>query len=231
MMTKLSSNDIEQGGQQAFDMYFLDIYPGQVFLKNTLGQYTYVNSAVEKAYQCSDDQFFGLSIEQTPFSIFAPCYSLSDNKAMELGQYECVEPCLNNGRIYSALSKKILLQDSNGDTTGLLAFLDPIIHTPTISKTSIETLDEIPIDDFISKTFFGGITARQQEVLYLMIRGQSASNIAINLGISQSTVIGHIDTLKVRLGADSKQGLIEAAFDMGFIHFTPERFRGDLITP
>lgn len=63
---------------------------------------------------------------------------------------------------------------------------------------------------------FGNLTKRESEVLYYMIRGYCAREIADKLSISKRTVIDYINNIKNRWGVWSKGNIIEKAINMGY---------------
>lgn len=200
-----------------------DKYPAQVYFKDLSGEYVYINMAIEKDYQSSAEQFLGLTIEDTPFQLFMSAYSYSDQCASKSGFFECIEPMLIKGNIVPAQSKKILLQDNEKKPLGVLAFLEEL-HGCTWPTINQGRAIEISINEFVSHTYFHGMSLRETEVLYLMLRGLSGSKIASELGLSTRTVETYIENMKNKLSIDSKAELIQKAFDMGFVFFTPERF-------
>lgn len=208
----------------ALNLRDLDSHPAQVFCKDLDGRYLYVNPSVEKAYQCSAEQFVGLTAEESPFQIFATTYEYSDDLALTRGYIECIEPMIIGGEIVSGLAKKTRLMDKAQKPMGVLGFLEPL-QGDQWQKGDYQHPASVPMDKFIAKAYFQGLTVRESEVLYLVVRGYSASAIAKELSLSVYTVQEYIESMKNRLAIDNKQQLIQKAFDMGFVFFTPERFR------
>src|SRR5439155_6376764 len=66
------------------------------------------------------------------------------------------------------------------------------------------------------------LTARELEVLELIVDGKSNKRIAATLRISESTVKGHIVNIMSKLGADDRTQAATMALRRGIIHF--ERF-------
>ena len=63
------------------------------------------------------------------------------------------------------------------------------------------------------------LTARELEVLELIVNGKSNKRIAATLRISESTVKGHIVNIMNKLGADDRTQAATMALRRGIIHF------------
>ena len=68
------------------------------------------------------------------------------------------------------------------------------------------------------------LTDRQQECLFLLIRGKSAKQIANILAVSLRTVEDHIIKIKQKLNCYNKSQLIEKAIDSGFLYYISSKF-------
>jgi len=65
------------------------------------------------------------------------------------------------------------------------------------------------------------LSPRESEVLFLILRGKTAKLAATVLGLSYRTVQHHIESLKTKLGVDSKIDLIDAAIARGYMNQLP----------
>lgn len=68
------------------------------------------------------------------------------------------------------------------------------------------------------------LSNRELECLFFLIRGKSASNIAVTLKISKRTVESYIENIKNKFGCLSKNEVIEKAIDNHFIDMIPQSF-------
>jgi DNA-binding CsgD family transcriptional regulator len=75
---------------------------------------------------------------------------------------------------------------------------------------------------FILAKGYNGISKREIECLFFLIRGKTAKNIAKQLGISYRTVEHYIQSLRLKFNCESKVQLIEAAIAQGFDKIIPE---------
>ncbi|WP_233840758.1 helix-turn-helix transcriptional regulator [Dyella sp. 2HG41-7] len=66
------------------------------------------------------------------------------------------------------------------------------------------------------------LTTRESEVLFFLIRGQSANRIAEIFRISVRTVEGHIDALRQKFMCAGKAALIEKAIYLGYLRCIPK---------
>ncbi len=67
-----------------------------------------------------------------------------------------------------------------------------------------------------------GLSKREEDYLFFMLRGQSAKEIAKNLNISIRTAEFHAENLKSKFGVNKKSELCKAAIDLGYLNFVPE---------
>ena len=65
---------------------------------------------------------------------------------------------------------------------------------------------------------------RQQECVFLLVRGKTFKEIAYLLRLSERTVEDYIECIKHKLGCHTKGQVIEKAIDSGFLFYIPERF-------
>jgi two-component system, NarL family, invasion response regulator UvrY len=65
------------------------------------------------------------------------------------------------------------------------------------------------------------LSAREFEVLRLLVRGASLKDIAQQLGLTQKTVANHQSAIRQKLGADSAVKLLQAAARLGLEADTP----------
>lgn len=66
------------------------------------------------------------------------------------------------------------------------------------------------------------LSSRQKECLFLLTRGKTAKHIARILGIDHRTVETHIIHIKDKLRCNTREQLIEKAFESGFAYFIPK---------
>jgi DNA-binding NarL/FixJ family response regulator len=63
-----------------------------------------------------------------------------------------------------------------------------------------------------------GLTAREQEILELLSRGQSNEEISASLFISVRTVEHHVSAILGKLGATTRKGAAKEALKLGLTH-------------
>jgi DNA-binding CsgD family transcriptional regulator len=74
------------------------------------------------------------------------------------------------------------------------------------------------------------LSDREEECLFLMLRGHTAKGIAQILNISFRTAEYHSNNLRKKLGCSRKSTLVKTAIDLGYLNLVPQRFLGsDLI--
>jgi len=66
------------------------------------------------------------------------------------------------------------------------------------------------------------LTGKQENCLFLLIRGKTTKEIAKALAISPRTVEGHLEAIKIKLKCKYKSEIIERAIDCGFLYYIPK---------
>ena len=71
-----------------------------------------------------------------------------------------------------------------------------------------------------------GITLsdREEECLFLILRGHTAKSVAQVLNLSVRTIEFHSDKLKEKLDSSRKNQLIKTAIELGYLNLIPQRF-------
>lgn len=75
-----------------------------------------------------------------------------------------------------------------------------------------------------------GLSERQAECLFLLLRGKSSKVIAKTLGISFRTVEGYINEIKIKMGCETKSQIIEKSISEGLLNYLPETLIDTLLT-
>jgi DNA-binding CsgD family transcriptional regulator len=65
------------------------------------------------------------------------------------------------------------------------------------------------------------LTTRESEILFLILRGKTAKLAAMTLGLSLYTIEQHLESIKLKFGANSKVELIDAAIERGYLSYIP----------
>lgn len=73
---------------------------------------------------------------------------------------------------------------------------------------------------------FKGLSKRELECLFLILRSKSAKQIAYILGLSRRTVESYIDSIKLKFGVSNKSELIISAMMINYHRYIPKRFLG-----
>lgn len=66
------------------------------------------------------------------------------------------------------------------------------------------------------------LTEKQENCIFLLIRGKTVKEIAKILGISPRTVESHLEAVKNKLNCQNKSEIIEKAIDSGFLYYVPK---------
>lgn len=86
---------------------------------------------------------------------------------------------------------------------------------------SLQQRHEIPINAKQARVLFDGITERESQLLYYLVRGFSLTEISAELSLTRNTIVTYFKNLKNRYRVHSKTELVQRAIDNGFVHFKP----------
>ncbi len=116
--------------------------------------------------------------------------------------------------LYSGLDGLVVLSESiNNDlTVAVRSVLEGNLWAPQRGLTEYVRQTNLVADKkFLARC---GITGRESQVLQLMLRRLSNSEIADVLGLSQRTVRFHVSNLIAKLGVEGRRGLLPALSEL-----------------
>jgi DNA-binding NarL/FixJ family response regulator len=87
---------------------------------------------------------------------------------------------------------------------------------PSLLRRLIDHYLSTPVDRALVPVV-GALTAREQEVLMLIARGLSNTELAVRLVVSPATVKTHVAHLLTKLAARDRAQLVIAAYEMGLV--------------
>ena len=102
-------------------------------------------------------------------------------EAMQAGAADFIEKPVGRGELFASIERAL---ESTGDSAKLSALREA------------------------AATRLAGLTARQRQIMELVLAGHPSKNIAADLGISQRTVENHRAAVMKKLGASSLSRLI-----------------------
>jgi NarL family two-component system response regulator YdfI len=86
------------------------------------------------------------------------------------------------------------------------ALFSPAIIARILNQPAVEKRSDISI-----------LTERELQVLKAAARGERSKEIALHLGISESTVKAHLDSVYNKLGVDSRAAAVATAIERGLL--------------
>ncbi|WP_442811336.1 response regulator transcription factor [Streptosporangium sp. NBC_01756] len=86
---------------------------------------------------------------------------------------------------------------------------------PTVTRRLIEQFARIPVQPVVRG--LDGVTEREREVLTLIARGLSNTELAAHLRLSLATVKTHIGRLLTKLDTRDRAQLVIAAYESGLV--------------
>ncbi len=131
------------------------------------------------------------------------------------------------------MGEKRVLRDNNNKVNGVFTHWTDITHfnildigkillnsqKDLVGKHSVHQFGYLLTDESSKEI---GLTNRQMECLFFMLRGKTNRNIADALGIGERTVEDHINEIKIKLKCTSKPECIEKAMFKGYTNMIPE---------
>ncbi|WP_150467759.1 LuxR C-terminal-related transcriptional regulator [Francisella sp. SYW-9] len=205
---------------------------GLIITKNLDSTVTSVNKNVLDILKIKQNEILNKSYDDMPF--------LSEGFAEKLKkQDEFVINSKNNIEYFSIgmlkslkssifRSSKFPLFDSENNVIGLA------VHSIVVKEQSIiEKIASLKNYDLKRyKNIYGHyysceqvldvLTEKEKEVIFYLIRGKTASDIAGILSRSIRTIEAHINNIKYKLSVSSKSQLIEFIIENGFLDYIPE---------
>jgi DNA-binding NarL/FixJ family response regulator len=125
--------------------------------------------------------------------------------------------------VYEALragASGFLLKDSpRGDLIAAVraAAAGNAMLAPTVTRRLIETFTRRPPQTSPAPSRLASLTAREREVLVLLARGSSNTEIAAALFVSEATVKTHVGNLLAKLGLRDRVQAVILAYETGIV--------------
>lgn len=157
---------------------------------------------------------------------YTDIYHGQENDAISNQVYSALHPGKDvNGRNFLFFNRKYPWTDKHGKIIGLVSYSIEIENSNLIElghllkKTDVSNSRGIHFLDKQRSTF--GLSQREAECLFYMVRGKTVKKIAEILGISDRTVETYTERLKNKFNCHSKSDLIEVAIKIGFVNVVP----------
>ncbi len=127
--------------------------------------------------------------------------------------------------LYSGASGFLLKDSPRGDLIAAVraAAAGDALLAPSVTRRLIEAFSRRPTR--MSPTRLAALTARERDVLLLLARGRSNSEIAAELYVSDATVKTHVGNLLAKLGLRDRVQAVILAYEAGLV--TPGGPAGD----
>lgn len=131
-----------------------------------------------------------------------------------------------------SLVEKKLIRNEHGEIVGICNVCRDVQEKSFSDSSLFLTLFDTASRDFKNKKsghyYLNGeisdlkISQREKEVIFYLIRGKTAKEIALMLGLTYRTVERYMDALKIKFDCSSKSQLIEKARNQGYLNILPE---------
>lgn len=132
------------------------------------------------------------------------------------------------------LAEKIPLVDETGKTIGIYSSLIDLSETNLFrfylniyeNDSKFTGEEKKPVSYILNEAHCPlPLTEKQENCLFLLIRGKTIKEAAKILDISPRTVECHIDAIKIKLGCQYKSEVIEKAIEKGFLFYIPKLYQ------
>ncbi len=201
---------------------------------NRINYYCNERCAYIIGYDKTEDAY-GVPIENVPCKITecADIYKLQNKRVIDERttlKILDIHP-YRNDEIKIIYTNKSPLIDKNNNAIATIfqgfemSHLDPYLISRIINNDK-KYFDKDSLNHrnyIITNSFFSQLTDRENECLYYLVRGKTATQIASIMLISNRTVEKHISNIKLKLHCHTKSDLIEKAMNEDFINYIPER--------
>lgn len=118
--------------------------------------------------------------------------------------------------------KSVLYNDKNEKKGVYSRFLD-VTNCPTFKMIlGLCSFDHNQVTYVIKDRFdHYNLSARESEIVFYLLRGRTAKEIAVTLNLSFRTVEKHMERIKTKMGCYNKSQLVEKAWSLGLSGYLP----------
>jgi len=194
--------------------------PGYVFYKDSELCYMGGNlNFIKLADLRSEKELIGKTDYDIPWKQFAEKYRDDDLKAINGATVENIEFAQGTEKsLVKVYTRKqpIIFKDT---IVGVVGYARPI--DMLTQDADLESFKPIQLDKNDIKQYFSGLSVREAQCIFYVIRGHSMTSIAEILSLSPRTVEDHINNIKNKLGAKNRRELITAMLAQGFNEMIP----------
>lgn len=211
----------------------------QIAILDQNSHFLTVNQAYANAvgYE-KDEQLLGLSysnfkaeaVSQSEFFTQQDKHVMESQKPLEFLSYHRYA----DGNWHLLWGEKNIILDEHQKSLGVISKAKDMTHHPLIdvSRFLMQEVDG-QFGRFRQKSFIYyvekdyenfGMTPKEKEILFYLIRGKTVIDIANLLSRSKRTIDMHVESLKQKFLVDSKAHLIEKAISYGYMNFIPKTF-------
>jgi DNA-binding CsgD family transcriptional regulator len=227
----------DKSGNLAESFYYLQRVPGLMLVKNLHSEFCAMSNYFSRILGFQNSrQYAGKSAHDVPCKVSNIGHAFIKND-LQIIRTKSESLCMIIGD-YSPdriilLQKTKLIYDQSNNIVGVFAHTKDITNSSTFRRA----MDLIGHDYKITgkstaQTIYTlnqhklpcSITPRQEECLFLLVRGKSVKEIGWIMNISDRTVEDHIAALRIHLDCATRSQMIEKAMAHDFLSFMSESF-------
>lgn len=210
----------------------VDNFPGIVWIKDQqLNYYACNHQLIKFTGLKNKDNIVGKSDFDLPWGKYAEYYRQGDDPILNGKSITYLHPMrFSSGKEGLILTRKTPIYNSLENIAGIMGFITylpgtrklELIRKLSFIDSSLQTSQEGQVQYILSDNFDDTrISKREAVCLFYLIRGKTAKEIALILGISKRTAEKHLESIRAKLNCGSKSEVFSKALELGFVNFLP----------
>lgn len=209
--------------------YLLWQFPGYLMVKDTKSQYLASNKNFAQLWGFhSIDEVIGIYDDDLKCEAAkgAETFRQQDHQAQKKNLKILDIYRYADGNVWALLVDKRAIYDKNKNFMGVVSQVFPL-NRQLMQRASVVLEGNLTKQNGTSyllnqPPFSVGLTHRESECLYYLLRGKTAKQTGILLGLSPRTVENHNNAIKCKFNTQNKAELIEKAIHLGLFYYIPE---------
>jgi DNA-binding CsgD family transcriptional regulator len=199
-----------------------------IYQKNLDFKYSYVDDGYINVSKLHYDEIVGVSDDAHPmWAEYVSFRRETDIQAISGKTVMFIEETkTGDGARYLAFAQKKPLFDALGNIVGVdgktkILGDETVMSLANLINSDSKMFGADKIDKYCVEQEYQGLSKRESECLFYLVRGKTIKEIGAILGLSPRTVETHINHIKEKLNCHSTSQLIDKAYTERFISILP----------
>lgn len=214
----------------------IDNLPGLIWIKDCNLDYIACNERVTSFIGFKNKKnIIGHNDYDLPWEKYAESYREGDKAILNGKTLSFVHPIqLCSGKECLILSKKSPILNTANKIIGILGFVSifstsqavqAIQHLHHFDSTHFKNSEGDVFQYVLSDNFDDfGITKREAICLFHLLRGKTAKEFSVALGISKRTAEKHLESIRLKFNCHTRSEVISKAIELGFVDLLPSDY-------